>query len=140
MFKILHLIPGRARLRFDELKGHPELARRLHSHLEAVTHINRVTEALTPFCGVCVFALPDAIVEDCSCHSLRVGAATLFGCAGSEAPQKVSRLFDIVDERKRNAGGSVLAVHDLSWTLRDASRMRFEKPSVYRFHFEGLRF
>lgn len=43
MFKILHLIPGRARLRFDEVKGQPELAHRLHTHLEAVTHINRVT-------------------------------------------------------------------------------------------------
>jgi hypothetical protein len=43
MFKILHLIPGRARLRFDAVKGHPELARRLYTHLEAVTHINRVT-------------------------------------------------------------------------------------------------
>lgn len=43
MFKILHLIPGRARLRFDAVKGHPELARRLHTHLEAVAHINRVT-------------------------------------------------------------------------------------------------
>jgi hypothetical protein len=42
MFKILHLIPGRARLRFDEVKGRPELARRLHTHLEAVSHINRV--------------------------------------------------------------------------------------------------
>ena len=52
-----------------------------------VSHINRVTEALTPFRGVCVFALPDAIVEDCSCHSLRVGAANLFGCSGSEASQ-----------------------------------------------------
>lgn len=43
MFKILHLIPGRARLRFDAVKGQPALARRLHTHLEAVTHINRVT-------------------------------------------------------------------------------------------------
>ena len=70
----------------------------------------------------------------------QAGAANFVGCDRMETPQKVSRLFDIVDERKRNAGGSVLAVHDLSWTLRDASRMRFEKPSVYRFHFEGLRF
>jgi hypothetical protein len=43
MFKILHLIPGRARLRFDDVKGNPKLARQLHTHLEAVTHINRVT-------------------------------------------------------------------------------------------------
>jgi hypothetical protein len=42
MFKVLHLIPGRARLRFDAVKGQPELARRLHTHLEAVTHITRV--------------------------------------------------------------------------------------------------
>lgn len=43
MFEVLHLIPGRARLRFDALKGDPELARRLHTHLGAVTHVNRVT-------------------------------------------------------------------------------------------------
>jgi hypothetical protein len=43
MFKILHLIPGRARLRFEAVKGRPEFARRLHTHLEAVTHINRVS-------------------------------------------------------------------------------------------------
>jgi hypothetical protein len=43
MLKIVHLIPGRARLRFDAVKGQPDLARRLRIHLEAVTHINRVT-------------------------------------------------------------------------------------------------
>jgi len=42
MFRILHLVPGRARLRFEEVKGRPELARRLHTNLEAVSRINRV--------------------------------------------------------------------------------------------------
>jgi hypothetical protein len=43
MLRVLHLIPGRARLRFDAVKGHPELGRRLHTHLEAVAQIKRVT-------------------------------------------------------------------------------------------------
>jgi hypothetical protein len=43
MFKILHLIPGRVRFRFDAVKGQPKLARRLRAELEAVAHINRVT-------------------------------------------------------------------------------------------------
>lgn len=43
MFRVLQLIPGRARLRFDSVKGHPELGRRLHTQLQAVRRIERVT-------------------------------------------------------------------------------------------------
>ena len=42
MPKILHLIPGRARVKIEALKGRPDLAQRLHTHLEAVPHVNRV--------------------------------------------------------------------------------------------------
>ena len=43
MSKILHLMPGRARLRIEALRGHPGLAQRLRTRLEAVTQVRRVT-------------------------------------------------------------------------------------------------
>ena len=43
MPRILHLIPGRARLKIETLKGRPDLAQWLRIHLEAVPHVNRVT-------------------------------------------------------------------------------------------------
>jgi hypothetical protein len=43
MVEILHLIPGRARLRLEAVKGHPELAQRVLAHLKGVSHINRVS-------------------------------------------------------------------------------------------------
>ena len=43
MLNILHLIPGRARFRFNAVKGHPKLAGQLRTQLEEVAHINRVT-------------------------------------------------------------------------------------------------
>jgi hypothetical protein len=42
MVRILHAIPGRLRLRFEALKGRPDLASRLHRDLEAVSHMRRV--------------------------------------------------------------------------------------------------
>jgi len=42
MVRILHVLPGRLRLRFDALKGRPDLASRLHRGLEDVTLMRRV--------------------------------------------------------------------------------------------------
>lgn len=42
MVRILHVLPGRLRLRFDAAKGRPDLASRLHKRLEAVSGIRRV--------------------------------------------------------------------------------------------------
>jgi hypothetical protein len=41
--EILHLVPGRIRLRCDDVKGQPRFAQRIQAHLEAVTSIERVT-------------------------------------------------------------------------------------------------
>ena len=43
MVKILHALPGRLRLRFQAVKGRPEFAARVESHLTAVSGIHRVT-------------------------------------------------------------------------------------------------
>ncbi len=43
MMRILHVLPGRLRLGFDAVKGRPDLASKMHRHLEAVSGIRRVT-------------------------------------------------------------------------------------------------
>ena len=40
MIRIVHLLPGRLRLRLDALKGRPELAKRLREHLASVSGIH----------------------------------------------------------------------------------------------------
>ncbi len=48
MIKIVHLMPGRMRLKLQALKGRPEIATQLHSHLTEVAGISRVdTNTLT---------------------------------------------------------------------------------------------
>lgn len=48
MIKIVHLMPGRLRLKLQALKGRPEIATQLHSHLTDVAGISRVdTNTLT---------------------------------------------------------------------------------------------
>ena len=48
MIKIVHLMPGRMRLKLQVLKGRPEIATQLHSHLTEVAGISRVdTNTLT---------------------------------------------------------------------------------------------
>ena len=42
MIRILHLLPGRMRLRLEALKGRPELASMLQSHLATVSGIGHV--------------------------------------------------------------------------------------------------
>jgi len=42
LFRVVHIIPGRMRLRFKSLKGRPDTAKALQSHLGAVDGISRV--------------------------------------------------------------------------------------------------
>ena len=92
-------------------------------------HITRTTEAHTPL-GRRELLRASFAIEQGTQRLDTDGAATLCDCDGSDVlpPGRVSRLFDIVVDRKRNAGGSVLAVRIYPDTKR-RNRLAFEKPS-----------
>lgn len=87
MVRILHALPGRLRLGFEAVKGRPDLASRLHTRLEAVSGIHRVSVDIRTGSVLMLFD-PRAVKSAAFLNELSTALGSLF--PSHFAPGRVS--------------------------------------------------